>query len=122
MKRQFALALSILTLASASAFARAEGHFEKTLSVSGTSSLDLTTGSGEVTVRTGGSNQVVIKGRVTSSDWWGGDSEAAVRSVESNPPIQQSGSSIRVGYNLPEDAKHHVAISYEVTVPADSTL
>ena len=104
-------------------FATAEGHFDKTLQVSGSVNLDLTTGSGEVQIRTSSSNQVVIHGTVRSSNWWGGgDAEAAVRSVESNPPIEQSGNSIRVGYNLPEDAKHHVSIAYEVTVPADTAL
>jgi DUF4097 and DUF4098 domain-containing protein YvlB len=104
-------------------FARAEGQFDRTLSVSGAISLDLTTGSGEVIVKTGGSNQVQVRGHVRSSnDWWGGDNESAVRSVESNPPIVQSGNSIRIGFNLPEDVKRHVAISYELTVPADTTL
>jgi DUF4097 and DUF4098 domain-containing protein YvlB len=45
-----------------------------------------------------------------------------VRAVESNPPIEQSGNSIRIGYNLPDEAKRHVSISYEVTVPADTSL
>ena len=116
------LVLSLLSITAAPAFARSEGHFERTLTVSGAVNLDLTTGSGSVTVKTGGSNQVVVQGHVTSGDWWGGDSDRAVKSVESNPPIEQNGSSIRIGYNLPEDAKHHVAISYEVTVPPDTTL
>jgi hypothetical protein len=103
-------------------FARAEGQFDRTLTVSSGVNLDLTTGSGEVSIKTGSSDKVVIHARVTSGDWWGGNSEAAVRSVESNPPIVQTGNSIRIGYNLPEDAKHHVAISYELTIPADTTL
>jgi DUF4097 and DUF4098 domain-containing protein YvlB len=45
-----------------------------------------------------------------------------VHQVESNPPIQQSGTSIRIGYNLPEDVKRHVSINYEITVPADTSL
>jgi DUF4097 and DUF4098 domain-containing protein YvlB len=122
MKRQFLLALSILAATAVPSFARVEGHFERTLTVNGAANLDLTTGSGEVTIRTGGANQVSVKARVTSSDWWGGSPEAAVHSVEANPPIEQSGSSIRIGYNIPEDAKHHVAISYEITLPPDTTL
>jgi DUF4097 and DUF4098 domain-containing protein YvlB len=106
-----------------SVFARAEGHFDRTLQVSGSVNLELTTGSGEVAVKTGGSNQVEIHARIRSSnDWWGGDYESAIRSVESNPPIVQSGSSIRIGFNLPEDVRHHVSIAYELTVPADTTL
>ena len=104
-------------------FARVEDQFDRTLTVSGAVNLDLTTGSGDVTIKTGGSNQVVIHGRVRSNnDWFGGNAESIVHSVASNPPIEQNGSTIRIGYNLPEDAKRHVSISYEVTVPADSTL
>jgi DUF4097 and DUF4098 domain-containing protein YvlB len=105
------------------AFARAEQSFDKTLNVSSGVNLDLTTGSGGVVIKSGGANQVVVHGTVRSSnDWWGGDAENMVKSVASNPPIQQNGNSIRIGYNLPEDAKRHVSIAYEVTVPADTTL
>ena len=117
--------LCLMFLASATLFA-AEGTFDKTLSVSGPVNLDLTTGSGDVTVRAGGSNQVIVHGRVRSSNdnWFGmgGNSESAVKSVQSNPPIEQNGNSIRIGYNIPEDAKRHVSISYEVTVPADTNF
>src|SRR5208337_2051868 len=102
--------------------ARVEGHFDRTLTVSGTVRLDLTTGSGDITVKAGNSNQVVIHGRISSNNEWFSNSEGAVRQVESNPPIQQNGNDIRIGYNLPEDVKRHVSISYEVTVPADATV
>ena len=103
-------------------FARVEGQFDRTLTVSGAVNLDLTTGSGEVMIKTGSGNQVVIHGRIHSNDWWGGSPESAVRSVESNPPIVQNGNSIRIGYNLPEDIKRHVAIAYEITLPPDTVL
>jgi DUF4097 and DUF4098 domain-containing protein YvlB len=123
MKRNFTVLLLALLLATGISFARAEGHFDRTLAVSGSVSLDLTTGSGEVIVKTGSSNQVVIHGTVrASNDWFGGDAESAVRSVEANPPIVQNGSSIRIGFNLPDDARRHVSISYEITVPADTAL
>lgn len=123
MKRNLSLVVSTLLLFSVVAFARAEGHFDKTLSVSGASNVDLTTGSGSVSIRTGGSNQVVIHATVRSSnDWWGGDADAAVRSVESNPPVAQNGNSVRIGYDIPEDVRRHVSISYEITLPPDTTL
>jgi hypothetical protein len=100
--------------------ARTEGHFDRTLQVNGTVSLDLTTGSGDVIVKTGGSNQVVVHATIQSNNWFGNDS--AVSQIESNPPIQQSGNSIRIGYNLPEDVRRHISISYEVTLPADSAV
>lgn len=123
MKKLFIAVFPILLLVPVLLFARAEGQFDRTLQVSGPVNLDLTTGSGEVIIKAGGSNQVVIHGRVHSNnDWFGGSAEGVVHSVASNPPIEQNGSTIRIGYNLPEDAKRHVSISYEVTVPADTTL
>ena len=123
MKKQSLAVLLITLLVPALLFARVEGKFDRTLTVSGPVNLDLTTGSGDVMVKTGSGNQVVIHGTVRSSNnWFGGNEESAVRAVESNPPIEQNGNTIRIGYNLPEDAKRHVSISYEVTVPPDTTL
>jgi Toastrack DUF4097 len=101
--------------------ARVEGHFDRTLQVSGAVNLDLTTGSGDVVIKAGGGNQVIVHGTVRASNWFS-SGEDAVHQVESNPPIQQSGNTIRIGYNLPEGVKHWVAISYEVTVPPDTTV
>lgn len=123
MKKYFIAILPIVLLVPVLLFARAEGQFDRTLQVSGAVSLDLTTGSGEVTIKTGGSNRVVVHGRVRSSnDWFGGNADSIVHNVESNPPIEQNGDTIRIGYNLPEEAKRHISISYEITVPADTTL
>ncbi len=101
--------------------ARTGGHFDRTLQVSGTVSLDVTTGSGDITIKTGSSNQVVVHGTIHDNDWFFSN-ENAVHQVESNPPIQQSGNSIRIGYNLPDDVKRHVAIDYEITVPASTAV
>ncbi len=101
--------------------AREEGHFDRTLTVSGVVNLDLTTGSGDITIKAGGSNQVVVHGTIHSNNWFS-NAENAVHQVESNPPIQQNGNSIRIGYDLPEEVKRHISISYEVTVPADAAV
>jgi DUF4097 and DUF4098 domain-containing protein YvlB len=98
-----------------------EGRFDRTLQVNGSVSLDVNTGSGDITVKTGGSNQVIIHGTVHSSNWVFGD-DSAVKKVESNPPIEQNGNSIRVGQNLPDDVRRHVSISYEITVPPDTAV
>lgn len=99
-----------------------DGNFDRTLSVSGAVNLDVSTGSGDIRVTTGSSNQVVVHGTIHRSNWVFGGDDNAVRQVENNPPIQQSGSSIRIGYNLPEDVRRHVSIDYDITVPADTAL
>jgi DUF4097 and DUF4098 domain-containing protein YvlB len=121
MKRSSAVVVLVFVLAPVLLFAASEGHFDRTLSVSGSVNLDVTTGSGDITVKTGGSNQVVIHGTIHPNGWIFGN-DSAVHQVESNPPIEQNGSSIRVGYNLPADVQRHISISYEITVPADAAL
>jgi DUF4097 and DUF4098 domain-containing protein YvlB len=121
--RKRTLAVVLIALVAPAALLAAQGKFDRTLSVSGPVTLDLTTGSGNVTIRTGSSSQVVIHGAVhANNSWFGGGDESVVRSVENNPPIEQNGNNIRIGYNLPEDVKRHVSISYEVTVPPDTSL
>jgi DUF4097 and DUF4098 domain-containing protein YvlB len=122
MTRKSVTLLLTLLLLPALLHARAEGHFDRTLTVSGVVHLDLTTGSGDITIKTGSSNQVVVHGTVRSSNNWFSSDENAVHQVESSPPIQQNGNDIRIGYNLPDDAKRHVSISYDVTVPPDAQV
>jgi DUF4097 and DUF4098 domain-containing protein YvlB len=116
------LLLVTLLLAPVLLHAHAEGHFDRTLQISGTVSLDVTTGSGDVTIKAGGTDKVVVHGTVHSNNDWFSNAENAVHTVESNPPIQQKGNNIRIGYDLPEDVRRHVSISYEITVPADTTV
>ncbi|MGB7554179.1 MAG: DUF4097 family beta strand repeat-containing protein [Candidatus Korobacteraceae bacterium] len=122
MKKHCSAVFLALLLAPALLHARAEGHFDRTLTVSGTASLDITTGSGDITVKAGGSDKVVVHGTVRASNDWFSSGESAIHTVDSNPPIQQNGNSIRIGYNLPEDVRRHVSISYEITVPADTAV
>ncbi|HEY5174597.1 MAG TPA: DUF4097 family beta strand repeat-containing protein [Terriglobales bacterium] len=122
MKKHYTAILLALLLVPALLHARAEGHFDRTLQVSGTVSLDVTTGSGDISIKAGGTDKVVVHGTVHSNNDWFSNAENAVHTVESNPPIQQNGNSIRIGYNLPEDVRRHVSISYQITVPADTTV
>lgn len=121
MNKRSSVVLIGLLLLPALLYARSEGHFDRTLQVSGAVNLDVVTGSGDISVKAGSSNQVIIHGTVHSSNWVFGDS-GALEKVQSNPPIEQSGNSIRIGYNLPDDVKRHVSIDYEITLPADTTL
>jgi DUF4097 and DUF4098 domain-containing protein YvlB len=104
------------------ASASAEGSFERTLQVNGAVSLDITTGSGNVEVRTGSSSQVLVTGRIRVSDWFGENGDEKVRKIEANPPIQQSGNDIRIGHLDDPELRHNVSISYEVVVPPDTQL
>jgi hypothetical protein len=100
----------------------AEGSFQRTLQVNGPVHMELTTGSGNVQVRTGNSSEVQVTGRIRATDWFEGNVEERIKRIQSNPPIQQSGNTIRVGHLEDPELRHNISISYDVTVPAETEL
>jgi hypothetical protein len=96
----------------------AEGTFERTLAVSGEVDLDLSTGSGSVTIRPGDGATVRVIGKVRSHRRSREDAEDDVRRIMASPPIEQSGGTIRIGrMNMGEAREGGISISYDVVVP-----
>jgi DUF4097 and DUF4098 domain-containing protein YvlB len=116
------LVFCMLPLAAVPVHASAEGSFQRTLQVSGPVNLDISTGSGNIQVRTGNTGQVQVSGHIKVNNWFGSDGEDRVKRIESNPPIQQSGNDIRIGHIEDESLRHNVSISYELVVPPDTQL
>jgi DUF4097 and DUF4098 domain-containing protein YvlB len=104
------------------ALADTEGHFDRTLTVSGPVDLEVETGSGNIVVRAGGSGQVEIHGKIHAGWHMSGDVEQRVHDLEANPPIEQNGNTIRVGHIEDHDRTRNISISYEVIVPAETKL
>src|SRR5438067_6980495 len=78
-----------------------EATFDRTLKVSGPVDLEVVTGSGSITVRSGAPGTITVHGTVRSGfciGLCGGDPEAAVKAIVANPPIEQSGNTVRVGH------------------------
>jgi DUF4097 and DUF4098 domain-containing protein YvlB len=114
---------ALICLPAQPAAAASEGSFQRTLQVTGPVHLDLTTGSGDVEVHTGPSNQVRVTGRIRASEWFGGNNvEEKIKRLEANPPIQQSGNDIRIGHIDDPELRHNISISYEVVVPSETDL
>jgi len=124
--RTFSVALGIsLMVAFAALPARAtiDGHFDRTLSVSGPVDLDVQTGSGEIVVRPGDSSKVEIHAKIHASGWnMGGDVEQRIHDIETNPPIEQNGNTIQIGHVEDRERLRNISISYEVIVPAQTKL
>lgn len=97
----------------------AQGSFERTLAVSGPAELEVTTGSGNITVRAGEAGKVWVRGEIRAR---GGDADEKVRRLEANPPIEQDGNVIRIGHIEDRSLRRNVAISYELVVPAETRL
>jgi len=129
MKSNRLLVLSILILAVMSLrlpvpARAAEGHFARTLQVSGAVDLEVQTGSGTIDVRTGDSSTVRITGTIRSSGGWfdSGSTESKVRYLEANPPIEQHGNFIKIGHLEDRELQRNIAISYESVTPAETRL
>ncbi len=113
---------ALLCLQASPAAAVAEGSFQRTLQVTGPVHMELTTGSGNVQVRTGNSAEVQVTGRIRATEWFEGNVQEKIKRLEANPPIQQSGNTIRVGHIDDPDLRRNISISYEVIVPAETDL
>jgi hypothetical protein len=118
---RFRLAIALVVLfASTLVFASTpQGTFERTLTVSGPVDLEVLTRSGDVTIRTGASGAVIIRGKIYVGDrWMRGNREGDVHDIEQHPPIRQEGNSVHIDYvNV-----HDIAVDYEITVPAETTV
>jgi DUF4097 and DUF4098 domain-containing protein YvlB len=95
------------------------GTFQRSLTVNGSVDLEILTHSGDVRVHAGPAGTVAISAKIyVGNRWFTSDRRADVAEIEKNPPIRQSGNTIRIDYpNI-----HDVAIDYDVTVPADTTV
>src|SRR5437660_11980256 len=97
--------LTILLFAQASLASEATGSFSRNLTVNGSPQVEIQTGSGNITVRTGAANRVNIEARIKANDnssWFGGrdsrlSAEERVKRLEANPPVQQNGNTIVIG-------------------------
>jgi hypothetical protein len=128
-RRRTVLALVAAMLLPSAAWAqRAEGSFERTLNVSGQSDIDIVSGSGRIEVRAGSDSRVEITARIQANDDWNWkrrfqlSPQERVRQIEANPPVEQKGNLIRIGYLASDELRDGVSISYVVTVPPRSSL
>jgi hypothetical protein len=110
-----------LVLCAVPAFAREIGSFDRTLNVSGTADLDVQNNSGRITVRSGGASSVHVRGIINVSDSADSATEQRAREIQANPPIHQTGNSIRIE-KLDDTASRQISISYEIETPATSRL
>jgi hypothetical protein len=103
----------------------AQGSFDRTLKVTGAADIDVTTGSGSITVRRGEAGTVRVHGEIRAHSSWGitdDQAERRVKALESNPPIEQTGNIIRIGHIQDPDLRHNISISYELVVPQETEL
>ena len=102
----------------------AEGQFMRTLNVTGAVDLNVRTGAGSITVTPGTGSEVRVLGKIKVRRDSLSDARALVRDIEANPPIEQTGNTIRIGRTDDRDRewRRNVSISYELVVPTATRL
>jgi DUF4097 and DUF4098 domain-containing protein YvlB len=125
MRTKHILTTILLVCCAPLAFAEATGSFSKTLNVSGKPDVEIQTGSGNITVRVGSANTVQVNARIKASENWfdsGMSASERVKRIEQDPPMKQNGNMITIGRIEDRELRNHISISYEVTVPAGSSI
>jgi DUF4097 and DUF4098 domain-containing protein YvlB len=124
--KTLALVLTLAGLAALPLQAATTGHFEKTLQVNGTVELEVTSGSGNITVHQGGAGSVSVSAKIhaNSGSWLfgGGNVEERIQRIEQNPPVVQQGNSIHIGKIEDHELTRNISIDYDVTVPPQTRL
>ena len=124
--KTLALVITLTGLAALPLQAATTGHFEKTLQVSGTVELEVTSGSGNITVHQGGAGSVYVSAKIhaNSGSWLfgGGNVDERIQRIEQNPPVVQQGNSIHIGKIEDRDLTKNISIDYDVTVPPQTRL
>lgn len=99
------------------------GAFDRTLQVSGPVDLDITSGSGNIRVHTGGSSSVAIHATIRARDsWFGMSAGEKIKRLQANPPVEQQGNTIRVGKIEDQDLQQNISIDYDVTAPTQTKV
>jgi DUF4097 and DUF4098 domain-containing protein YvlB len=112
-------AMAVAAMFAAPGFASVAGTFDRSFQVNGPVDLEVLSRSGDITVHNGPSGTVSIHGKIhVGNSWFGGDRRAEVQEIQNNPPVRQSGNSIRVDYIN----ANNISIDYEITVPEDTSL
>jgi hypothetical protein len=113
------LVLAVLLASTFAVASTPQGHFERTLQVSGPVELEVQTHSGDIIVRSGPAGSVSIRGKIYVGDrWLMGNRHTDVSEIEQHPPIRQDGNSIHIDYVSARD----ISVDYEITVPEDTTI
>ncbi len=119
------LALLLFAMAPSAALADT-GSFERTISLDDAVVLDVSTGSGDITIRVGGDGEAVVRGKVKAkrNGIFGNlkDASKHIEYVESNPPVELDGERLVVGRIDDRSVRKAVSISYEITVPAGTEV
>jgi hypothetical protein len=112
----------VLLLAAPVAAQVATGSFDRTLQVPDSLELDVRTGAGAISIRSGAPGRVEVHGEIRVGRADRAAAEALVAKITASPPIELTGSELTIGRLDDALARQSVAISYSITVPAATSI
>jgi hypothetical protein len=120
-----ALAFVSLAVTVGLASASPDGSFDRSLSVSGSVDLEVRTDSGGISVVQGGPGVVRVHAilKAQRGGWHDqGNVEARIRELERNPPVEQIGSQVRLGFVHDHELLKGVSMRFEIVTPSDTRV
>ncbi len=113
-------AAASIAIAGCGVIAAERGSFDRTLTVSGSTRIDLTNGSGRVEILKGADGQVRIHAEVRAGGFSSSDARKRLEQILANPPVEQNGNVIRIGKD--KFRLRNVSIEYRIEVPHDTEV
>jgi len=122
--RNLCLPLVLLTAVVASAACNAgpsvSGTFDRNYKVSGPIRLEITNASGDVDITGSADGKVHVRGDVRASGFGFDNPQKRLDDTVANPPIEQTGDTIRIGKEM--SRMRNVSIAYAIQVPRDTEV
>src|SRR6266446_649978 len=122
--RNLCLPLVLLTAVVASAACNAgpsvSGTFDRNYTVTGPIRLEITNASGDVDITGSADGKVHVRGDVRASGFGFDNPQKRLDDTVANPPIEQTGDTIRIGKEM--SRMRNVSIAYAIQVPRDTEV
>ena len=122
--RNLCLPLVLLTAVVAAAACNAgpsvSGTFDRNYKVSGPIRLEITNASGDVDITGSADGKVHVRGDVRASGFGFDNPQKRLDDTLANPPIEQTGDTIRIGKEM--SRMRNVSIAYSIQVPRDTEV
>src|SRR6266852_5261658 len=111
---------AVVVLADCTSGPSVSGAFDRSYNVSGPLRLELTNTSGDVDITGSADGKVHVRGEVRASGFGFDNPQKRLDDTVANPPIEQTGDTIRIGKEM--SRMRNVSIAYAIQVPRDTEV
>src|SRR2546421_4117948 len=111
---------AIVVLVSCNAGPSVSGTFDRNYTVTGPIRLEITNASGDIDVTGSGDGKLHVRGDVRASGFGFDNPQKRLDDTIANPPIEQTGETIRIGKEM--SRMRNVSIAYSIQVPRDTEV